>query len=104
MDGAGTQEQSMSDQSQIDEMVHDLSEGRLDRATFLRRATAAGLSLSAATVLATSAGPALAERMASGGTLKIRAQSDFQNMDPAFVPGANEGTVMTNVYEGLVGF
>jgi peptide/nickel transport system substrate-binding protein len=94
----------MSDHSQIDEMVHELSEGRLDRATFLRRATAAGLSVSAATALAASAGPALAERMASGGTLKIRAQSDFQNMDPAFVPGVNEGTVMTNVYEGLVGF
>ena len=39
MDGAGTQEESMSDQSQIDEMVHDLSEGR---PVFLVRSLAIG--------------------------------------------------------------
>ncbi len=95
----------MSEQSNIERLVLELSEGRLDRHTFLRRITAAGLSLGAANALAGALGTGSA--LGSTGAarvLRIRAVGDVQNLDPAFIPGSNEGAVLTNVFEGLVGF
>ncbi len=95
----------MSEQSQVEQLVLDLSEGRLDRRSFLQRVTAAGLSVTAANALAAAFGaePAFGSADAAGA-LRIRAVGDVQNMDPAFVPGSNEVAVLSNVYEGLVGF
>jgi peptide/nickel transport system substrate-binding protein len=95
----------MSEQSNIERLVLELSEGRLDRRVFLQRITAAGLSLGAANALAggldaeSAFGSAGASRV-----LRVRAVGDVQNLDPAFIPGSNEGAVLANVYEGLVGF
>jgi peptide/nickel transport system substrate-binding protein len=95
----------MSEQSQIEQLARELSEGRLDRRSFLQRVTAAGLSLSAANALAGTLGAESSlGSTAAAGILRIRAVGDVQNLDPAFIPGSNEGAVLTNVYEGLVGF
>jgi peptide/nickel transport system substrate-binding protein len=95
----------MSEQPHIERLVLELSEGRLDRRTFLQRITAAGLSLSAANALegVLGADSAFGSTRASG-VLRVRAVGDVQNLDPAFVPGSNESVVLTNIYEGLVGF
>jgi peptide/nickel transport system substrate-binding protein len=95
----------MSEHTQVEQLVLELSEGRLDRRTFLQRVTAAGLSLGAANALAgvLGADPAFGSAGAAG-VLRVRAAGDVQNLDPAFIPGSNEGAVLANVYEGLVGF
>jgi peptide/nickel transport system substrate-binding protein len=100
-----TEEGIISAQSQIEQLVRELSEGRLDRRTFLQRVTATGLSLSAANALAGVLGADSAfGSTRAAGVLRVRAVGDVQNLDPAFIPSSNEGAVLTNVYEGLVGF
>src|SRR6266545_2699807 len=95
----------MSRQPQIDEFVHELSVGRIDRRTFLQRVTAAGYSLGVAGSLAAAVGAGRARAAEdAAGTLRIRSAGDVGNLDPAFVPGLTETVVMTCVYEGLVGF
>jgi peptide/nickel transport system substrate-binding protein len=111
-------------------LVDDFLARRIDRRQFLRRAAAAGISLSAASALLAACGgeeaaappsatepsgtepagtapsatePAATEPgVAEGGTLKIRLLNDIINMDPPFIPASADETSAFGVFEGLV--
>jgi peptide/nickel transport system substrate-binding protein len=111
-------------------LVDEFLARRIDRRQFLRRAAAAGISLSAASALLAACGgeeaaapsappaepsgtepagtgaatePAATQpAQAEGGTLKIRLLNDIINLDPPFIPASADEITGYGVFEGLV--
>jgi peptide/nickel transport system substrate-binding protein len=91
---------------ELDSLLDEYVEGRIDRRQFVRRAVSLGLTLPAASALlasapAAAAGPADASA-APAGTLRIRMLNDIANLDPAFYPTLDDSNVSVCVNEGLV--
>jgi len=96
----------MSEHSEVKHLTVEHPHGYVGRRTFLQR-LAVGLSVGAATLLAAAASGLAFGGSTVGGaadTLRIRIPGDATNLDPAFAPGRNENLVMSNIYEGLLGF
>ncbi len=121
-----------SGDGQVEKLVGDYLERRVDRRGFLKRAGALGISASAAGALLAACGgdeeaappaepapaatepaepppaePAPAEPPATGvaeasGPLRIRLNQDIISLDPAFYPATWDELAVYGVYEGLV--
>ncbi len=76
--------------------------GGLDRRRFLAQLAAAGLAASAAETLLT--GTTANAAVAAGSTLRLRANFDIQNTDPAFWPTHIDEWIALCSMEGLVSF
>lgn len=95
---------------QIERLVADLTEQRIDRRQFLQRAAGLGLSLPAATAILAACGGqeeprgATGTAAATGGTLRLHLDEDIENVDPAIQPGHADTNVATNIFEQLVAY
>jgi peptide/nickel transport system substrate-binding protein len=95
---------------QLERLVADLTEERIDRRRFLRRATGLGLSLPAAPAILVACGGAEetfgggGTGAATGGTLRLHLDEDIENLDPAIQPGHADTNVATNIFEQLVAY
>jgi peptide/nickel transport system substrate-binding protein len=81
--------------------------GGVDRRRFLAQLAAAGLAAGAAETLftgAASAGATANQAVAAGSTLRLRANFDIQNTDPAFWPTHIDEWIALCTMEGLVSF
>jgi peptide/nickel transport system substrate-binding protein len=95
---------------QLERLVADLTQERIDRRQFLRRATGLGLSLPAATAILVACGGEEEPSggggtvAATGGTLRLHLDEDIENLDPAIQPGHADTNVATNIFEQLVAY
>jgi peptide/nickel transport system substrate-binding protein len=98
------------DQTQLGNLIVDYTRGRVDRRQFIRRATGIGLSLPAATALLAACGgsssTATTTHAASPApvskNLRVRMESDMDNLDPAIVPTLVDFNVAEPIMEGLI--
>ena len=93
----------MEHHAQSLEGVHpDPEAGGVDRRRFLAQLAAAGLTASAAEALF--AGATANAAVAAGSTLRLRANFDIQNTDPAFWPTHIDEWIALCSMEGLLSF
>ena len=99
----------------IDDLMEDVTGGRISRAGFLRRAAALGLSLPAASALlaacggsggSASSGASSAVPVPAGATksLGVRFSVDMANLDPAYWPALQDSEIADCIMEGLVSY
>ncbi len=87
---------------QLDTLVSEYIEQKIDRREFFQRAAALGLSVSAASSLVAASGAAAATHASK--ELKVRFEIDIANIDPAFRPAFEDEQVGNCVYENLMSF
>jgi peptide/nickel transport system substrate-binding protein len=94
----------------VERLVADLTEQRIDRRQFFKRAAGLGLSLPAATAILAACGGEEEQggggetAAATGGTLRLHLDEDIENLDPAIQPGHADTNVATNIFEQLVAY
>jgi peptide/nickel transport system substrate-binding protein len=103
----------MAGKDPITHLVDDLTERRIDRRAFFRRATALGLSVPAAGALFAACGGGTGSSSSGGAgggasvstkLLKVHLDEDMESLDPAIQPGHADAAVAENIFENLVAY